>query len=37
MSNSRRKNRLWGEGEFYVGHVYKELPPREDAQIYLNM
>ena len=37
MSEGRRKNRLLEKGESYFGHVYNELPPGEDAQMYLEI
>ena len=37
VSEGRRKNRLLERGESYFGHVYNELPPGEDAQMYLEI
>lgn len=34
MSKGGRKNRPTGEGESCLGHVYNEVPPCEDAQIF---
>jgi len=37
VSEGRRKSRLLERGESYFGHGYNELPPGEDAQMYVEI